>query len=229
MVSDQIIDKRSKMDQGLFPWWWRQPDAVKRAGGKPMINPAYLYELGRRHLIREQNHSSADCPPVPKLLSRCKIKKGELEFQLMHHFELEAIDPTVLIDPCAEKMPKNEFEHFAERMPGHWNRTHVFAWNLEAPWSKIEKTLKEHFKDQQSQIGIKSRSKAREIQAPHWQNLEIWDCWAANQDIPERFLGGAPDHLRKVWTVTRDAKPLGQKALTLISALRKILQGPSPT
>ena len=222
MVSDQIVDKRIKKDRELFPWWWRQPDAVKRAGGKPLINPAYLYELGRRQLIREQNHLPANCPPVPNLLSRCKIKKGELEFQLMHHFELEAIDPTVLIDQWPETMPTNEFKHFAARMPGHWNQTHVFAWNLEAPWSKIETTLKGHFKYQQAQYGVKSRSRAREIQAPHWQNLEIWDCWAANLDIPERFLGGAPDHQRKVWEVARSGKIQAPKAASFLAALKEL-------
>ena len=190
--------------------------------GRPLINPAYLYELGRRHLIREQNQLSADFPPVLKLFSRCKITKGELEFQLMHHFELEAIDPTVMIDPCSEKMPKNEFEHFAARMPGHWNQTHVFAWNLEAPWAKIEKTLKEHFKNQQNQSGVKSRSRAKEIQEPHWQSLEIWDCWAANIDIPDRFPGGAPDHQRKVWEVARGGQKAAKQTLNFFKGLQQL-------
>ena len=221
MVSDQIVDKRTQNEQQLFPWWWRQPDATKRVGGKPIINPAYLYELGRRHLIREQNHPPADYPPVLELFSRLKSKLGQLRFQLTHHFELEAIDPVTLIDSGIKKMTKTEYEKITKTMPGYWSETQVYAWNLEAPWAKVERNLKAYFKDQQAQHGVKSRSKAREIQAPHWQNLEIWDCWAANLDIPERFFGGAPDHQRKVWEVARSGEVQAPKAERFLAALKE--------
>ena len=206
MVQNQLVDTRNKEEKENYPWWWRETCFVKELGGLIITHPAYCYELGRRYQILANRCESSIYRPLTQILKSLQDKEGKIKFQLMYCFEVDAIDSAVLIDPCIEKLNKEGVEEFNANHAGSWVETNAVAWNLECPWKRVMEVLKAQFEDQQTNLGIKSSSQARKIQKPHWQNLEEWDCWTANLDIPERFPAGGLDHKRKVDEITRLAK-----------------------
>ena len=187
MVPDKIIDRRGESQQTTHPWWWRDKGFVGDLGGLIVRHAAYCYELGRRYQIVKNGCDIKQYRSLPQILSSLQEKAGEVKFQLMHCFDLETLDPGILVDECDKKLSKIDLKKFNQEKSGTWVETNVIAWNLECSWERVGKMLKSHFKNQQYELSVMSHSQSKKIQEPYWQNLEVWDCFEAGVDLPERF------------------------------------------
>jgi hypothetical protein len=211
MVPDQIIDEQGESHQTAYPWWWREKNFVENLGGLIVRHPAYCYELGRRYQIVKNSCEIKHYRSLQQILGNHPEKAGKVKFQLMHCFDLETIDSTILVDPCDQKLSKTDLTKFNEKNNGSWVETNIAAWNLECHWKKVAESLKEQFKKQQADLGITSDSQSRKVQEPHWQNLEVWDRWEADKHIEGRWSEGVFGHQRNknniICLAARYAKP----------------------
>jgi len=156
MVQNQIKDDRKDHYKSDYPWWWRDKGFVEDLGGLIVRHTAYCYELGRRYHIVKNGCDIKHYRSLPHILGNHPEKVGEVKFQLMHCFDLETLDPGILIDTCNRKLNKADLKKFNQEQRGSWVETNVIAWNLECSWERVGKMLKSHFKNQQAELSVRS-------------------------------------------------------------------------
>lgn len=221
MVQNQITDVRKDHYKSDYPWWWRDKGFMEELGGRIVRHPAYCYELGRRYQVVKNGCDIKHYRSLPQILGSHQEKAGEVKFQLMHCFDLETIDPRIIIDTC-----KTDLKRFNEENNGSWVETNITAWNLECHWKKVAESLKNQFEKQQADLGITSDSQSRKAQEPHWQHLEDWDCWDAGVDIKGRWKAkdseGAIGHQRQKNKIILHAAKYTKPAEDFCNQLKKL-------
>lgn len=81
-----------------------------------------------------------------------------------------------------------------------------------------------------------SHSQSKKIQEPYWQNLEVWDCFEAGVDLPERFSRDKNkdknkdkekkkendnDHQQRVWVIMGIVKKYAEPAELFVNKLKE--------
>ena len=202
-VIEDVKDIRSEGAKKLYPWWWRDtasydyPDILSDRKHATLF---YRYELGRRYLIRIMGCCGLKTPHFLHLIK----ENPEVFPSGCYYYFHELTEYSIIDDDTFDPSLMKKALGLRPSQDRPWVRCSVVTWNLECPWTVVERELRSTFEHQRQRAGIKTISKSQKLQEPNWRSLEIWDFWEDNLDFPGYKNGDS--FYTKVGSIRRKAQ-----------------------